>query len=132
MIKKRRQLSVILFLGAFLSQGCVVTTRTYAPRLIVTTYHYRDIWVVDCLSKIDADSILALISSSTTMPILKITYSFREIAKVKDGNTKSLPCSGVDVFTGVQNGQFYGRGVAFDVEKVNGAWVLKGSYKWSM
>jgi hypothetical protein len=121
---------ILFLLAVLLISGCVTTTRTYKP-VIVTTYQYKDVWVLECLSNSDADSIIKIVSSQTTMQIIKISYSARELMKSKGDKSYVLPCDKVDVFTAAQGGSQAVSGTAYEVEKKNGVWVGKGSYKWS-
>jgi hypothetical protein len=100
--------------------------------MIVTTYQYNNVWILDCLSKPEADSIIHIVSSQTSMQILKISYSARELMKSKGDKKYTLPCDRVDVFTAAEGGSLAAGGTAYEFEKKNGSWVVKGSYKWSM
>jgi hypothetical protein len=111
--------------------GCVTTTRKTKP-LIVTTYEYNNIWILDCLIKPEADSIIKIVAAKTSQPILKISYSAKELMKSKDDKKYKLSCDHVDVFTAEQRGTQATSGTAYEVEKSKGAWVVKGTYKWSL
>ena len=119
------------FLIILLIAGCVKTTRTYKP-VIITTYQYNNVWILDCLSKPEADSIIKIVAAKTEQPILKISYSAKELMKSKDDKKYTLSCDHVDVFTAEQRGTLADAGTAYEVEKKNGTWVVKGSYKWSL
>ena len=122
---------VLPFLIILLIAGCVKTTRTYKP-IIVTTYQYNNVWILDCLSKPEADSIIRIVSSQTSLEILKISYSAQELMKSKGDKNYKMPCDRVDVFTAEQRGTQADAGTAYEVEKKNNTWVIKGSYKWSL
>lgn len=122
---------VLPFLVILLIAGCVKTTRTSKP-MIVTTYQYNNVWILDCLSKPEADSIIRIVSAQTPKQILKISYSAEELMKLKGNKNYTLPCDRVDVFTAADSGGQAAGGTAYKVEKKNNTWIVKGSYKWSM
>jgi hypothetical protein len=122
---------VLPFLVILLIAGCVKTTRTSKP-MIVTTYQYNNVWILDCLSKPEADTIIRIVSTQTPMQILKISYSAKELMKLKGNKNYTLPCDRVDVFTAAGGASQAASGTAYEVEKKKGTWVIKGSYKWSM
>jgi hypothetical protein len=121
---------VLPFFIILLIAGCVTTTHTYKP-MIVTTYQYNNVWILDCLSKPEAESIIHIVSSQTSKQILKISYSAQELMKLKEDKKYTLPCDRVDVFTADEGGGQAGSGTAYEVEKKNHTWVVKGSYRWS-
>jgi hypothetical protein len=108
--------------------GCVKTVYINKP-LIVTTYQYKDIWVIDCISSNDADKLIELISSKTSLQIIKISYSSKELIKTNKEGKNQPGCYKVDVFTKDNNSN---SGIAYEAEKVNGEWTIKGTYRWSM
>lgn len=121
---------IVLFVLLIFS-GCVTTVRTSKTPLIVATYQYRDVWVLDCLSKSEADTIIRIVATQTTLPIRKISYSTREMLAVRDKKNVTPSCARIDVFTAGGDSLARGEGTAYELEKVNRGWVVKGSYKWS-
>ena len=97
----------------------------------MATYQYRDIWVLDCLSKLEADTIIRIVGTQTTMPIRKISYSTKEIMEVRDRKNVTPSCARIDVFTAGGDSLIRSEGIAYELEKVNRTWVVRGSYKWS-
>jgi hypothetical protein len=122
---------VLPLLAILLIVGCVKTTRTSKP-MIVTTYQYNNVWILDCLSKPEADTIIRIVSAQTPKQILKISYSAEELMKLKGNRNYTLPCDRVDVFTAADSSGRAAGGTAYKVEKKNNSWIVKGSYKWSM
>jgi hypothetical protein len=122
---------VLPFLVILLIAGCVKTTHTHKP-MVVTTYQYNNVWILECLSQPEADSIIRIVSSQTSMRILKIYYSAQELMKSKGAKNYTLPCDRVDVLTTDEGGGQVGSGTAYEVEKKNNTWIVKGSYKWSL
>jgi hypothetical protein len=129
--KKDHSLRILALFLLVICSGCVTTVRTSKTPLIVATYQYRDIWVLDCLSKPEADTIIRIVGTHTTLPVRKISYSTREILAVRDKKNVTPSCARIDVFTSGGDSLAQGEGIAYELEKVKRVWVVKGSYKWS-
>ncbi|HUI94044.1 MAG TPA: hypothetical protein VLX68_17530 [Chitinivibrionales bacterium] len=122
------QFLFVLFLLSM--AGCVKTTQK-TKLMVVTTYQYNDVWILDCLSKPEADSIIKVVSAQTAQPVLKISYSARDLMKLNKDRNYKLSCNRLDVLTAEQRVPQAASGTAYEVEKANGVWVVKGTYKWS-